>query len=149
VKEAKLVRTESGRAYKNPLLGQPLHYDQGYGSDGRIPGGHNTRTGLKNWVTPGDAAKWGGAYGLPPHVRAKLGSQLGCGCQEAHLHAVGDINSESLLEADYMCSYGYHNYYVFEVEQEQADSPRAIKLDLNGNMIEDEDEEEPKKLQEL
>lgn len=72
-------------------------------------------------------------YGLPEHIE---GNPLGCKCSEAHLAgATKPVGSH--IEADYMCDYGYHNYVVFQLIGFEDNTESSIKVDANGNLIED------------
>lgn len=76
-------------------------------------------------------------FGLPKHIQ---GTPLGCGCQTAHLAgATKPVGSH--IEADYMCDSGWHNYVYFELIGFENKGESKLKVDVNGNLIEDEKQE--------
>lgn len=124
--DLKVVRSESGNECMDPLLGMPLRYDEGFDADGQID--HFT------YEEPGEVAKAGMAYGLPAKVNGN--PNLGCGCSVAYLHATGDITQDGMIEADYMCDSGWHNFFVFELNMQER--KRQVTIDKDGNLQADE-----------
>lgn len=122
--------------HPGPYLGSPRRGRQATGelsyrpiSSGQMEYGRNRQ--LKK--DGGKAVETAQKYGLPKHIR---GNPLGCGCNEAHLAgATKPVGSH--IEADYMCDVGWHNYVVFELIGFEAKTESSIKVDANGNLIED------------
>lgn len=69
--------------------------------------------------------------GMPAYIE---GNPLGCGCQIAHLHAVGAV-LESHMEADYMCDSGWHNFVLFKVRAQDNRSDNSIKVNTSGELV--------------
>lgn len=72
--------------------------------------------------------------GLPRKIR---GRPLGCGCGEAQLVTVSPA-VDGVVEADYHCDAGWHNYVSFNVRQYAAEGQNSIKIDKYGNLTESE-----------
>lgn len=126
--DPEIVKNASGTSGKRPLLKKPLRYDKGFSKDGDIPN-------YNAWTKEGNAAKFANDYGVPALVQ---GDPLGCGCDEAHLHAVGDITEAGLLEVDYMCDSGWHNYYVYQLHMQKNPTQNEVKIDKFGNLSADQ-----------
>jgi hypothetical protein len=118
-----LVKKESGEGDLRPILGKALTYDKGFDKDGYIEDDDE-------WEKPLAAAEKAAKYGLPAHVR---GRPLGCGCNIAHLHAIGKV-VKGQLEVDYMCDSGWHNFMVFQVREKKKAKPRQVLIDKFGNL---------------
>lgn len=120
----KEIRRESGNKSKQPLRGYDLKYDKGFDKYGR----YTTR----KYRMAGDESQKAVDMGLPLVV---YGRPLGCGCNEAYLHGVGEI-IDGQLECDYMCSSGWHNFILFSMRTQDATAEREVKLDKYGNLTE-------------
>jgi len=132
----KEIRRESGHPDFRPIGGKELKYDKGFDKDGNMPGGYaaDSYEGADHaYYKPGEESSKAANMGLPLVV---YGSPLGCGCSEAYLHGVGDVINGQ-LEADYMCSSGWHNFIEFSMRTQDIDPERAIKIDKYGNFTED------------
>lgn len=145
--DLEIIRQSDGfesRPDRKPLLKKPLKYDKGFEV--------NKDTGLFKsfykdddvWKTMGQVAQDGMKFGLPNRIE---GSPLGCGCEEAYLHGVGDITPEGHIEADYVCDSGWHNFVVFQLGLKER--PTQIRIDKNGDIIEKEDDYQPTQLGEM
>lgn len=110
-----------------PITGE-LTYDNGFSVEGDTLDG-------KGWRTPGEAAKKGAEYGLPQFI---YGLPLGCGCSTAWLHAIGEVKN-GLLEADYMCDSGWHNFVVLRVKENKKKKERKLQIDRSGNLVEEQE----------
>lgn len=71
-------------------------------------------------------------YGLPAKIYGN--PVLGCTCRVASLVSATQI-VDGMIEADYMCDSGWHNYVVFEVRQYTSESKTQLKIDADGNVI--------------
>lgn len=117
----------------DPILGEPLKYDEGFENNGDIWDYEDTDAAYeafnKSYNTPGEAVKDIMAMGLP----AKVQGPLGCGCSEAVLHGVGEIKN-GRVEVDYMCDSGWHNFLVFQMRVQGKKPDREVKIDKYGGL---------------
>lgn len=125
--ELPIKRMHSGFQCHQPENG-PLQYDAGFSGGGSIDSNH--------YEEPGEVARQGMSMGMPDHIEAEPAGRLGCGCQEAWLHAIGEIQN-GMIEADYMCDSGWHNFVIFELEQ--MGNRTGLVIDANGNLVEVEE----------
>lgn len=82
----------------------------------------------------GNARKLALEYGLPEQVR---GNPLACGCRTAALAGATKMVM-GFVEADYMCSFGYHNFMVFKVRGVENKGQTKLKI-VNGEVVESSD----------
>jgi hypothetical protein len=122
----KVVQRESGNFLKRPILGTALTYDKGFSRSGAID--HNT------YHEGGAAFDKAKAFGMTKSIR---GNPLGCGCNVAYLHGIGEVK-DGQIEADYVCDSGWHNYVVFEVNEIKEKEKQEVKIDVNGNITNEE-----------
>lgn len=123
--DLKVKETKSGSGSLPPITGK-LKYDKGFSASGYY-------SDRGDYFREGQAAKAGAAFGMPFKIN---GHPLGCGCSEAYIHAIGEIR-DGMIEADYMCDSGWHNFVVFELEE--MGKQQGLVVDKNGNLVETQD----------